>query len=240
MRPATNYENLVKKHTGMAYHINAGRGIDYETRMRYVNSDGVRFWEHGAFDVLTGGHRNPDGRKKMAEMLGTYCVKASEYPGKMFTPEGLEVRKSQLVDNPVLWIDQEHSMMVNASHYEPLKYACQSSPPIPSRQIKVGFPDKKADEDKWPEIKKWLDWVRAQKLLGGECPVEARQAWNRDRRANNTIMKTWVESGAGPTGAAIWLLWCSPESWEPLARKYFLQQNQIIRDYPWLKTTKPA
>lgn len=233
MRPATNYENLVKTHTGMAYHIYAGRGIDYETRMRYVNSDGVRFWEHGAFDVLTGGHRNPDGRKKMAEMLGTYCVKASEYPGKIFTPEGLEVHKSQMVDNPVLWIDQEHNMIVNASHYEPLKYACQSSPPVPSRQIKVAFPDEKLDKEKWPEIKQWIDWVNAQRNLGGEDPPFPN-TYNYDR-----MLRKFVSNPVEPGGELFRILW-HYESVTLSVRRYFLKQNQIIRDYPWLKTTKPA
>jgi hypothetical protein len=134
-----------------------------------------------------------------------------------------------MVGNPVLWIDQEHNMIVNASHYEPLKYACQSSPPTPSRQMKVAFPDEKLDKEKWPEIKQWLDWVKAQRNLGGEDPPFPN-TYNYDR-----MLRKFVSNPVEPVGELFCILW-HYESVTLSVRQYFLKQNQIIREYPWLKT----
>jgi hypothetical protein len=233
MRPATNYENLVKTHTGMAYHINAGRGIDYETRMRYVNSDGVRFWEHGAFDILQSGDRNPDGRKTMSKLLGVECVKVGDYKGELYTPEGVKVTKSQLVGNPVLWVDREHMLVVNCDIYEPIKYAWEGAPPVSRRKIKVAFPDPIAEKTIWPEIKKWLDWVKAQKALGGEEPdYTPSYRWNR-------IIDGFIYNPQQPVGDLYSMIWHYDEVAEACRRKFRIK-TRITRDYPWLKTTKPS
>jgi hypothetical protein len=93
----------------------------------------------------------------------------------------------------------------------------------------VGFPDKKADEEKWPEIKQWIDWVDAQRNLGG------------DRPTNFGYVSSWkisefVKNPQQPVGTMLHGLWMDCLTVPQRIRAEFLKQNQIIREYPWLKT----
>lgn len=242
MKPTRRYEDVLKSigtqnHYGDDY---PGRGIDFDTRMRFVTAGGVKYWEHGTFDIVRDGHRNPGWRESVSRTLGVECIKADEFKGDLYTPDGIKIRKSQLQNRPVLWIDREHNLVVNGDYGNTIRYQSEHCPPVAQKKLGVGFRNEKADKEEWPEIKKWFDWILSQKALGGECPVEAWKAWRNSRYTNAGMLQDWVKSQSMPTGAPLYILWKDDDGqWKRYVRDYFRKQSQIIRTYPWLHLTKP-
>lgn len=235
MKPNSRYSDVLEKvkHSTLSSEATyPGRVIDYETRMRFVNWCGVRYWEHGAVDILDRGVRNPIGRRTIGHQLNVDFCTLAEVDYDLYTPEGLKVRKSMVLDAPMLWRDREHDMVVNATNYRPIKYACEASPPVPSRNIRIAFPNKTADEEKWPEIQKWIDWVTALK----ELEARPEPTWNYCGTNHIEMVKAPQE----PKGKLLYEMWNMPKETRQRLRKLFLEQNATVRELPWLKTQKAA
>lgn len=68
------------------------RGADY------------RVYESGMVRMCTAVHNTPDRREDFERIFGVQCKRLPEVTGKLFTPDGRRVRKSQ-IPHRHLWID---------------------------------------------------------------------------------------------------------------------------------------
>lgn len=231
MQLSRRYEDLVKNTPQNYYGYYDGKGIDYDSRMRFVVHNNVKYWEHGVFELKAGGIRNPKFRKAVESQLQVQFTKASDTAYYLYTPEGVKLAKNQIIGNPCLLWDKEHDMVVNATHYDSVRYSCEASPPIPRESIRVAFRDLRKEKELWPEIQKWLDWAASIKALGGDQPPYRAFAGTKN-------MEDWVKNPAEPKGFMYACLWHNPEGNIKDIKKHFRKQHQIIREFPWL-TTKP-
>lgn len=224
MKLTTSYKDLLD---GKGF---VDKGIDFDTRMRYVDRDGLRFWEHGEVHIKCGNTRNPKQRRALRSILDVRVHMLAEVRYKLFTPDGMQLTKSQIKDAPVLLLDQEHKTIVNVSRYDSVIYKSADSPPVARNPIRVSTLNQLAERDLWPQVLQLWEVLKVKKRMGLRAPEAPKFCYydvcNR--------LDAWVCTPTATEDAVVLNeLWNMPR--EKL-RKLFRHNHDLVISYPYLIT----
>jgi hypothetical protein len=93
----------------------------------YVEEEGIRIKPDGVLTIRTSGDRDPDWRERTEKRFGVKLNLASEFAKQLVCPHTKQVIPvSRIIDNPVLWVDQEFGIAIASGH---IKYETPDSPP---------------------------------------------------------------------------------------------------------------
>lgn len=175
--------------------------IEFKTNRRFIDSGGLRFWEHGTVETLTDFYREPGARSVLARHMKLEVYSSNEVlPYELCTPEGEKVPKAWLKPCQLLF-DMHAMVVVHGEHLygeyprKNVKWLSPTAFPIPSRPIEYTQPDRKAENRMWKEV---FDarWHEARVLRGlGEMPkgyriggCEDSELWNPACRDADVIL----------------------------------------------------
>lgn len=211
--------------------LHESKGIDYDTRMRYVDKQGMRFWEHGEVHIKAGMRRNPKGRMHVSCALGASVDLLSDIGYKLFTPDGAPVTKTQLRDKPVLLRDYEHNVVVDVSGRNSVVYKSADSIPVPKHTIAVYTTNAVAMKELWPEIEKWSNWVRVMKRMGIAPPK--RPFVYTYTETLDAPLNAWMKTPIEPAGYILSLLWFRHDL--ASLKNIFTKDTAIKNEHPYLR-----
>lgn len=133
--------------------------------VQYATSDDVSYYETGRITIHRWFNRHPERRGFQKDIGGVQVTLAKDVDTPtLYTPDNIKVPKSWLFDNPVLWTDFDHGVVLNAN--DRIYYNGPDAIPYSERCIRVHKPNKPKADQTFEKVKEIMLHDRASAKLG--------------------------------------------------------------------------
>lgn len=129
---------------------------EFETVRRYVQYNGLRFWECGRVDLMHSFSRSPDERRQLAKDTNISIYSSGDvFDFALVKPDGGRIPKVWMAEQCMLMFDLAAGLVVNADQvrgHAQISWLSPTAFPLGMLPLKFNIPDKVAEAAAWKEL----------------------------------------------------------------------------------------